>query len=88
MLVAADDVTRGKPDPEPVLLALDELGALRQAGTGAVRRGLSLRPAGREGRRHPHGGGAVGALRATTSCEAEGADYYLRAPGDVLALRP
>lgn len=87
VLVAADDVDRAKPDPEPVLRALDELGL-----SGRPERALFVGDSPFDLR----AGKAAGTRTAAALwgpfrhdvLEAEGADYYLRAPGDVLALRP
>lgn len=87
VLVCADEVTRGKPDPEPVLLALDRLRMPDAAG-----RSLFVGDS-------PHdlkAGRAAGTKTAAAMwgpydhdvLRAEAADYYVDEPGAVLSLRP
>ncbi len=87
VLVAADDVERAKPDPEPVLRALDQLGL-----TAAAKRTLFVGDSPfdlRSGR--AAGTRTAAALWGPFRHEvlvAEAADYYVNAPGEVLKLRP
>lgn len=87
VLVTADEVSRGKPDPEPVLLALDRLGLTEAAG-----RSLFVGDS-------PHdlkAGRAAGTKTAAALwgpfehdvLRAEAADFYLGEPGEVLSLEP
>jgi pyrophosphatase PpaX len=87
VLVCADDVSRGKPDPEPVLLALDRLGL-----SGAAGRSLFVGDS-------PHdlkAGRAAGTRTAAALwgpfahdvLRAEGADFYVGEPTEVLSLEP
>lgn len=87
VLVGADDVVKAKPDPEPVLLALDRL---ELTGQGArtlfvgdspfdirAGRGAGTRTAAALWGPFPHE-----ALRA------EGPDHFVSRPEELLALRP
>jgi pyrophosphatase PpaX len=87
VLVSADDVERGKPDPEPVLRALEHLGVGGRP-VDALFVGDS-----------PHdvkAGKAAGTRTAAALwgpfghdvLEAEEPDYYLREPTELLSLRP
>jgi pyrophosphatase PpaX len=87
VLVCADDVTRGKPDPEPVLLALRRLGLSQVAGrslfVGDSPHDLKAgRAAGTKTAAALWGPFAHDVLRA------EAADFYVGEPGDVLSLEP
>lgn len=87
VLVGADDVVRGKPDPEPVLLALDRLGLSAEAG-----RTLFVGDSPFDVR------AGVGAGTRTAAAlwgpfqrevlEAEGPDWLVSRLDEVLALRP
>ncbi len=87
VLVCADDVTHGKPDPEPVLLALDRLGLPE-----AARRSLFVGDS-------PHdlkAGRAAGTKTAAALwgpfahdvLRAQAADFYVGQPVEVLSLEP
>ncbi len=87
VLVCADEVTRGKPDPEPVILALERLDL-----TGAADRTLFVGDS-------PHdlkAGRAAGTKTAAALwgpfahdvLRAEEADYYVDEPSEVLSLEP
>jgi len=87
VLVCADEVSRGKPDPEPVLLALERLELTDDAG-------MSLFVGD-----SPHdlkAGRAAGTRTAAAMwgpfdhdvLRAEAADFYVDEPGAVLSLRP
>ncbi len=87
VLVTADQVVRGKPDPEPVLLALERLGLSHQAGrTLFVGDSTFDLRAGR----------AAGTLTAAALwgpfprevLEAEMPDYRLETPAALVGLRP
>jgi pyrophosphatase PpaX len=87
LLVAADDVARGKPDPEPVLRALDALG-LGDRPQEVLFVGDSpfdLRAGRSAGTRTA--AVAWGAFGRSV-LEAERPDYFLNALGDVLGLAP
>lgn len=87
VLVGADDVTRGKPDPEPVRLALDQLGLAGEAGRTLF---LGDSPwdmqAGRAGGTRT--AGAVWGPFGREVLVAESPDWLVEEPGAVLALRP
>ena len=53
VIVGGDETERQKPNPEPLLLALDRLGA--SAGRGRLRRRLAVRHDGRARRGHVRG---------------------------------
>lgn len=87
VLVTADDVTRGKPDPEPVLKALAQLGLEGEAGgvlfVGdsphdlVAGRGAGVRTAG-----------ALWGPFTRADLEAAQPDFWVRDLGEVGALRP
>lgn len=87
VVVSADDVERGKPHPEPVLRALDLLGLEEEAA-----RTLFVGDSPFDLR----AGRAAGTKTAAVLwgpfpldvLEAEGPDYIVRSPADILALRP
>lgn len=87
VLVGADDVGRGKPDPEPVFLALDRLGLSGRAGRTLF---LGDSPfdvqAGRAAGTRT--AGALWGPFGREILEAEGPDWLVRTPGEVLGLRP
>ena len=82
-LVCADDVTRPKPDPEPVHLALEQLGA-DPAGTVFIGDSLHDMASGRAA------GVRTGAVLwgpfSRGHLEPADPDYWLSRPGDVLDL--
>jgi pyrophosphatase PpaX len=87
VLVGADDVVKGKPDPEPVLMALERLGLAGEAArtlfvgdsTFDIRagRGAGTRTAA-----------ALWGPFAREVLEAEEPDHFLTRPEELLALRP
>ena len=87
VLVTADDVGRGKPDPEPVLLALEGLG-LQSRGREVVFVGDSpfdLRAGLAGGTRTA---AALWGPIARAVLEAERPDFYLASLWETLELRP
>ena len=58
VIVGSDDTERHKPDPEPILFALDRLGV--SAERRGLRRRLAVRRSGRKGGRRARGRGHVG----------------------------
>lgn len=87
VLVGADDVARGKPHPEPVLLALDRLGV-----DGAAARALMVGDAPFDLRAGRGAGtrtaGVLWGAFPAEVLEAEEPDWLVAAPGDLLALGP
>ena len=67
-VVGGDETELHKPDPAPLLLALERLGATRRAGR--LRRGLAVRHAGREGRRAVRRRRDLGAASTTVTRSA------------------
>jgi len=87
LLVGYDDVTRGKPDPEPVLLALERLG-LGDHAADVLFVGDSpydMRAGRAAGTRTA---AALWGPYARESLEAEEPDYWLDDFSDLLRLRP
>jgi len=88
LLVGADDVTRGKPDPEPVLLALKRLGLSEHQGSDVLFVGDSpydMRAGRAAGTRTA---AALWGPYSREVLEAEEPDYWLEDFSDLLRLRP
>ena len=86
VIITPEDVTRGKPDPEPVLVALERLGDLHPRRVLFVGDAPVDVHAGRAA-----GVRTAGALWGPFGHEVlreAGADYLLHALADVLTLRP
>ena len=85
VLVGADDVVRGKPDPEPVVLALDRLQLAGQAARTLFvgDSPYDIRAGRAAGTRTA--GVLWGPFRREV-LQAEEPDYLLTAPGDLLGL--
>jgi len=87
VLVAADDVERAKPHPEPVLRALDQLrlGGMADRTLFVGDSPFDLRAGRAAGTRTA---AALWGPFGHDVLEAEAADYYLSSPMEVLGLRP
>lgn len=86
-VVTADDITRGKPDPEPVLLALDRLGLGAEAD-----RVLFVGDSTHDLKAGRAAGTKTAGVRwgpfSEEDLQAERPDYMVDAPEELLTLRP
>lgn len=86
-VVTADQVERGKPDPEPVLLALERMGLSAEAARTLFvgDSPFDLRAGRAAGTRTA---AALWGPFSHDALEAEGPDFRLRDPRDLIELRP